>query len=301
MDAQPKLTLLRTARELVREHNFDGQSLREAIPYLNEFNGKTFVLKIGGSVLNDVMSDQGRLPELVSDIVFLKKVGIKTILVHGGAKQMDARMKAEGLVPEKVRGLRVTTPRVLELAHEVFVDISNSIKKEIERLGYQSVVLHKDSGLVKSVQRDPALQCVGEPVSVDVAQLHSLDDDVIPVIPAVTASADDNAPGYNVNADDVASAIAAGISAEKLILMTDIEGVLDANGQLLSSLSETEVQALIEDGTIHGGMLPKVGSCLNALAGGVHKAHIIKGDDRAFMDEILTDHGCGTEFVNLSV
>lgn len=289
----PHLTLLKTARELVK-NQFTG-SLHEAIPYINAFNGKRFVLKIGGSVLNDL----SLLPYLIEDVVFLKKVGIDVILVHGGSRQLNDAMGKKNLTNESKNGLRVTSPEVLELASEVFAEISLTIKNEIENKGYKGIIFGRTSGLVKSKQIDVSrgLGLVGVPQTVEVSFLNSLADDVIPIVSSVTAGINPGDKGFNVNADDVAGIIAAKISAEKLILMTDVEGVLDENGQLLSSLSVSQVEELITKKVIHGGMIPKVQTCLDALRGGAHKCHIIKGSAHSFMDEILTDSGVGTEFV----
>ncbi|QWR78689.1 acetylglutamate kinase [Candidatus Magnetomonas plexicatena] len=291
----PHMTLLKTARILVKKHNFTGQGLREAIPYINAFNGKRFVLKIGGSVLNDL----SLIPLLIEDVVFLKKVGISVILVHGGARQLSEAMTARNLPVEVKDGLRVTSAEALELAAEVFMEISQAIKTEIETNGYKGAIFGRDSGLVKSTQIDPAagLGFVGVPESVDVALLSALAKDVIPIVSAITAGVSARDIGFNVNADDVAGIIASAITAEKLILMTDVDGVLDASGQLLSTLTVSQVEELIAQKVIHGGMIPKVQTCLNTLRGGTQKCHIIKGSARSFMDEILTDRGVGTEFI----
>lgn len=293
----PKLTLLKAARELARVHKMEGPSLREAIPYLTQFNRKTFVLKIGGSVLNSVDETNQGIKNLVDDIVFLKKVGIKTVLVHGGSRQLDARMRDMGLTPEKINGLRVTSPEILEVANEVFLRISTQIQSEIESLGYKGLILGKDTGFVSSTQKSVELRCVGLPTDVNTGIIQSLADDVIPIVPAVTAALDKLFNGYNVNADDVASIIACKTKAEKLILMTDVDGVKDDDGEIRSSLTPRQAKALIDSGVINTGMVPKVQACLDALTSGVNKAHIIRGDGQSFMNEILTNRGVGTEFV----
>ena len=290
-----QLKLIETARELAKKHHFIGPRLDEAIPYINVFNGKCFVLKIGGSVLNDL----SLLPYLIEDIVFLKKVGIDVILVHGGSRQLNEAMEKRNIINKSKNGLRVTSSEVLELAAEVFAEISLTIKDEIENKGYKCAIFGRTSGLVKSEQIDSSfgLGLVGVPKAVEVSFLNNLADDVIPIVSSVTAGINPGDKGFNVNADDVAGIIAAKIEAEKLILMTDVEGVLDENGQLLSSLSVNQVEELIKRKVIHGGMIPKVQTCLVALRSGVQKCHIIKGSAHSFMYEILTDSGVGTEFV----
>jgi acetylglutamate kinase len=296
INTMPQLTLLKTARELVKKHNFSGPRLHEAIPFINAFSGNHFVLKVGGSVLDDM----NLLPYLIEDVVFLKKVGISVVLVHGGSRQCNEAMKSKNLTVVSKEGLRVTSSEVLELAAEVFAEISLAIKKEIEKNGYKGIIFGRETGLVKSKQIDPSLGLgfVGVPQTVEVSFLNSLADDVIPIVSAVTAGTNPGDIGFNVNADDVAGIIASKITADKLVLMTDVEGVLDENGQLLSSLTVSQVEELIAKKVIHGGMIPKVQTCLNALRGGAHKCHIIKGSANSFMDEILTNTGVGTEFIN---
>ena len=287
-----KLVSIKTARKLLKEHNLS--ELRAAINYINAFSGKRFVLKIGGSVLNDL----SLLPSLVKDLIFLKKVGVNVILVHGGSRQLNQAMLENNLQVKLIRGLRVTSAEVLELAATVFAKISYEIKTEIEKHGYHCEIFGRDTGLVKSEQIDiPELGFVGVPRTVKVSLLNNLADNVIPVVSSVTAGTKSGDIGFNVNADDVAGIIAAQIGAEKLILMTDVEGVFDQNGTLLSSLTISQVEELIEKKVIHGGMIPKVETCLNALKNGVQKCHIVKGSAHSFIDEILTDEGVGTEFV----
>ena len=290
----PGLTLLKTARELSEKHAFSGPRLREAIPYIQAFSGKRIVLKIGGSVLNDL----DLLPYLVHDVIFMKNVGIKVVLVHGGSRQLNQEMVNQKLSVTHVDGLRVTSEKVLNLAADVFYGISLKIKDEIEKNGYKCAIFDRNSGLVKSKLKDPKMGFVGEPQEVDISKLDVLSEDVIPVVSAITSGINPGDIGYNVNADDVAGAIAGAIKAEKLILMTDVDGVMDKDGQLISSLSVSEVHDLIDKGIIHGGMIPKVSTCLNALDKGAGKCHIIRGGVDSFINEILTDKGVGTEFVS---
>ena len=290
------VSLIQAARKLVREYGVKGDLLHQAMPYLNSFKDKTFVLKVGGSILDSMLVDNQRLVELINDIVFLKAVGINIIIVHGGGKVLDAAMNKAGITPTKINGLRVTTEPVAQLAKQVFHGISTAIQEHITVAGYRCQIFDADSKLVQSSQLSVDLQAVGKPREVDVSLFNPEDPDLIPVIPAITASYDGRYALYNVNADDVASAVASAVNAEKLILMTDVEGVLDEQGDLISTLNEQQVANLIQQGIIKSGMLPKVQSCLKALDNGVHNAHIIKGDHRSFMDEILTDQGVGTLF-----
>ncbi len=288
-----KLVLLETARKLAEQHDFDGAALREAIPYLEAFQGKKFVLKIGGSILQD----ERLIPALVSDVAFLKRLDINVILVHGGARQLDRRMQALGMKPSKRNGLRVTSQEVLELANEVFLEISRMVRDAVAHRGYQGIIFDRSSGLVRSRRKNAELGYVGAPVQVDASLLDQLPAEAVPIVSAITSGLEDGEPGYNVNADEVASAIAGAIRAEKLILMTDEDGVKNADGVLLPSLTGQQAAALIESGVIHGGMIPKVKACLEPLQHGVSKSHIIRGDADSFINEILTDAGVGTEFV----
>ena len=225
-----KLILLETARKLAEQHDFDGQALREAIPYLQAFQGRKFVLKIGGSVLQDELL----IPSLVSDVAFLKRLDINVILVHGGARQLDRRMQARGLQPSKRHGLRVTSAEALELANEVFLEISRVIVDAVAQRGYEGVIFDRASGLVRSRQKNPELGYVGEPVSVDASRFEQLPATAIPIVTAITSGLQADEPGYNVNADEVASAIAREIRAGKLILMTDEDGVKDEQWQVVA-------------------------------------------------------------------
>ena len=288
----PGLTLLKKARELSEKHAYSEPRLREAIPYIKAFSGKKIVLKIGGSVLNDLTL----LPYLVDDIVFMKKVGIKVVLIHGGSRKLNQEMVKRKLSVQHVDGLRVTSAEVLNLAADCFKEISLMIKNEIEAHGYKCAIFDRSSGLVKSKLKDPKLGFVGEPQFVDTSKIELLGNDVIPVVSAITSGTAPSDIGFNVNADDVAGIIASSLHAEKLILMTDVDGVMDENGALISSLTISEVNELIAKGVIHGGMIPKVSTCLTALKNGAGKCHIIRGGVDSFINEILTDKGVGTQF-----
>ena len=285
-----KIVSIKTARELLKEYELS--ELHAAINYISAFSGKRFVLKIGGSVLND----PSLLPYFVKDVIFLKKVGISIVLVHGGSRQLTEAMTKNNLQVQYIRGLRVTSAEVLELAAKVFSEISHDIENEIEKHGYHSQIFGRETGLVKSEQIDiPELGFVGVPRTVEVSLLNNLAENVIPIVSSVTAGIKTCDIGFNVNADDVAGIIASKIGAEKLILMTDVDGVLDEKGNLLSSLTVSQVEQLIAKKVIHSGMIPKVETCLTALKNGVQKCHIVKGSKHSFIEEILTDEGVGTE------
>lgn len=276
--------------------------LIEALPYIKAFFGKTLVVKYGGKA----MVDEELKRAVILDIILMHYVGMRPILVHGGGPQIDQAMNRAGLKPKRIGGLRVTDPETMRIVEQVLVgEINQEIVSLINQHGGSAVGLSgKDGGLIKARKASPVkgievvdLGLVGEIVHVNPVILRTLEKDgFIPVV-APTGFSEDGAT-YNINADLVAGELAAALSAEKLILLTDTDGILDKEGKLLSTLNRGEVEGLIEDGTISEGMLPKVQACLIALNGGVRKTHIINGTiPHALLLEIFTQRGIGTEIV----
>jgi acetylglutamate kinase len=290
-------TAAETYRELEFKDRFYGPRLREAIPFINQFRGKDIVLKLGGAALD---AQPSALSAFVENVVFLKNVGINVVLVHGASKQLDAELTRDGIKTYKINGLRVTTQQILGYAQRVFSDVSKSISAAIKKRGYRTFILDWNSGLIKSEKIDAALGMglVGLPKKIDIDGLRCLADDVVPIISAITGSVDDETQALNVNADDVAGAIAGALRAEKLILMTDEDGVCDKFHNLISTLRTSQIESLIQGRTIAGGMIPKVRTCAEALKKGVNKCHIIKATADTIIDEVLTKEGVGTEVVN---
>ena len=277
--------------------------LIEALPYIKAFFGKTLVVKYGGKA----MVDEELKRAVILDIILMHYVGMRPILVHGGGPQIDQAMNRAGLKPQCVGGLRVTDPETMRIVEQVLVgEINQEIVSLINRHGGSAVGLSgKDGGLIKARKASPVrgseevdLGLVGEIVEINPLILRALEKDgFIPVV-APTGFGEDGAT-YNINADLVAGELAAALSAEKLILLTDTDGILDKKGRLLSTLNRKEVEGLIEDGTISEGMLPKVQACLTALNGGVRKTHIINGTiPHALLLEIFTMGGVGTEIIS---
>lgn len=277
--------------------------LVEALPYIKAFFGKTLVVKYGGKA----MVDEELKRAVILDIILMHYVGMRPILVHGGGPQIDRAMKRAGLKPKRVGGLRVTDPETMRIVEQVLVgEINQEIVSLINCHGGSAVGLSgKDGGLIKARKASPVkggegvdLGLVGEVVEINPSILRTLErDGFIPVV-APTSFGEDGAT-YNINADLVAGELAAALSAEKLILLTDTDGILDRDGKLLSTLNRGEVEGLIEDGTISEGMLPKVQACLTALHGGVRKTHIINGTiPHALLLEIFTEKGIGTEIIS---
>ncbi len=279
--------------------------LLEALPYIRRFNGKTFVIKYGGKAMVDQELQSG----FAEDIALLKYVGINVVVVHGGGPQIDRLLERLELESRFVRGMRVTDEATMDVVEMVLGGkINKQIVTLINRHGGHAVGLSgKDGELllarkllvrVEEAGRPPEtvdIGQVGEIVKVNVAVIRSLDAaNFIPVIAPVAVG--ENGESYNVNADIAAGKIAEALAAEKLILLTDVEGIKDGNGELLRTLSSEQVAQLIQSGVIGQGMIPKVECCVEALRGGVKKTHIIDGRKRhAVLLEIFTEEGIGTE------
>lgn len=290
----------RAMRELIEKANV----LHEALPYIRRFHGKTFVIKYGGHAMIEPHLRDG----FARDVALLKYVGINPVVVHGGGPQIDQMLAAMGVVSERIEGLRVTDDRTMEVVEMV---LGGKLNQEIVSLvcqhGGRAVGLSgKDDGFMRGVKVqqmktkkgalvDPGR--VGDVARVDPAIVHQLmNGGFIPVIAPIAV--DEHGASLNVNADTVAGAVAAALSAEKLVLMTDIEGVKDRDKKLVSHLTAADVSRMRAEGVIEGGMIPKVQCALDAVASGVGKAHIIDGRvEHAVLLEIFTDRGIGTEIV----
>ncbi|MCH7914362.1 MAG: acetylglutamate kinase [Deltaproteobacteria bacterium] len=281
--------------------------LMEALPYIRRFYGKTFVVKFGGRAMVD---DQLK-SSFAQDIVLLKYVGINPVVVHGGGPQIDKILERMGIVSRYMHGMRVTDPETLDIVEMVLVGkVNKEIVGLINRQGGMAVGLSgKDGNLILarkmnvSVASDGEaheiidLGMVGEIIEINPTVINTLDENkFIPVIAPVGVG--EQGETYNINADLVAGHIAESLGAEKLILLTDVEGVKNKKGDLLSTLKIRQACRLIEDGVVAAGMIPKVRCCIEALEGGVGKTHIIDGRVKhAILLEIFTEEGVGTEVV----
>lgn len=268
--------------------------LCEALPYMKKYAGETFVIKYGGNaMIDDELSRQ-----FAEDVVLLKQVGINPIVVHGGGPQIGKMLNRLNIESNFIDGLRVTDADTIEVAEMVLSgSINKSIVADINAAGGKAIGLSgKDSNLVKAKKKsgDVDLGFVGEPKKINPKILEtSLQSGMIPVIAPIAAGK--KGQTYNINADTMAGAIAGAIKARRLYLLTDVAGVLNADGDLLTELTEVDVENLMADGTISGGMIPKVGTCLNALKGGARAASIIDGRVmHAVLLEIFTERGAGT-------
>ena len=279
--------------------------LMEALPYIRAFNNKTFVIKFGGNA----MVDSALSHSFALDIILLNYVGIRPVIVHGGGPQIGEFMDRVGMKTEFVNGLRVTDRNAIDIVEMVLVGkINKEIVGHINQNGGKAVGLSgKDGNLLMAEKiwlkdrNDPSkkvdIGMVGEVKAVNPNVINTLDtDQFIPVIAPLGAGKDGET--YNINADTAAGEIASALKAEKLILLTDVEGVKDKNDKLFSTLTEQETEKAIETGEISGGMIPKVNCCCKALDKGVSKAHIIDGRvEHAVLLEIFTDVGIGTQIV----
>jgi acetylglutamate kinase len=277
--------------------------LTEALPYIRAFQGKTLVVKYGGAA----MEQAALKAQFAQDVLLLRLVGIRPVIVHGGGPQIGALMKRLGKEPRFVGGMRVTDEETVEIVEMVLVGkINKEIVGLINHHGGRAVGLSgKDGNLIrarKRLHRAPDgelvdIGLVGEVQSVNPEPIRLLEDNgFIPVIAPVAVG--DGGDTYNINADLVAGDVAAALAAEKLIHLTDVQGITGEDGRHVSTLTKREAERLIKAGVIDGGMLPKVESSLRALAGGAQKAHIIDGRmTHAILLEVLTKEGIGTEIV----
>ena len=273
-------------------------TLVEALPYIRRFAGKVVVVKYGGNALAGT-SEHDALALFAEDIVLMRLVGMRPVVVHGGGPQITALMAKLGKVTEFRNGLRVTDAETVDIARMVLIgQVNPQIVSAINVHGNYAVgVSGEDAGLIKASARDPQLGYVGDVRAVNPAVLHGLmNDEFIPVI--ATIGTDDHGQAYNINADTVAGAIAESLGAEKLVYLTDIEGLRrDVNdaASLIRQVTADELEQLVSDGTIAGGMIPKVDSCVHAVRNGVNRAHILDGRiAHVLLLEIFTDSGIGT-------
>ena len=268
--------------------------LIEALPYISEFRGKKVVVKIGGVA----QEDEHLRRRFAEDLILLDWVGIDVVVVHGGGKQITRMLDRVGQEARFVDGQRVTDAATLEVVEMVLGGTLNSeLVRLVNHLGGAAVGLTGcDGGLARAVITRPELGLVGDVTTIDRTVLDRLLTDFIPVIAPLAVGAGGQA--LNVNADVFAARLAQALGAEKLVLLTDIAGVLDRDRNLIPTLTGREARALIADGVIAGGMIPKVEYALAALAAGVHKVHVIDGRlEHALLLEIFTRDGVGTQLV----
>jgi acetylglutamate kinase len=276
--------------------------LAQALPYIRKFHGKTMVIKYGGNA----MTDPALQADFAEDVVLLKLVGMNPVVVHGGGPQIETALNRLGKKGEFVQGMRVTDDETMEVVEWVLAgQVQQDIVGLINQAGGKAVGLTgRDGGLIRAQKlkmldnqnpdKEHDVGFVGDIVSIDPSVVKALQDDAfIPVISPIGFGVDNES--YNINADVVAGKLATVLKAEKLLLLTNIPGVLDKNGQLLTDLTAREIDELFADGTISGGMLPKIAGALDAAKSGVNSVHIIDGRvPHALLLEILTEQAFGT-------
>lgn len=272
-------------------------TLSEALPYIQKFNGTKIVVKYGGSA----MLDETLKYNVIRDIAMLKLIGLKPIIVHGGGKEISKWVSMIGKEPEFINGLRVTDAQTMEIAEMVLSKVNKGLVQMMQKLGINAVgISGKDAGLMTVQKKFPGgkdIGYVGDVTKVDSNILDTLiDNDFIPVIAPIGSSQEFES--YNINADDAACAVAKAIHAEKLVFLTDIDGVyLDPNDKdsLISEMDVAEAKSFIEKGIVGGGMLPKLANCIDAIENGVSRVHILDGRvEHCLLLEFFTEKGIGT-------
>ena len=273
------------------------QTLVEALPYISAFSGKTIVIKYGGNAMNDPST----VRTIMQDVAALKIVGVKPILVHGGGPEINSMLSRVHIEPKFSSGLRVTDESTMEIVQMVLAGkINKNVVSLLCTLGVKAVGLcGKDAGLIRVKKYEPSgndIGYVGEIVSIDSSLIDALSADYIPVISSI--GADENGKSYNVNADTAAGAIGGALGAEKLIFLTDIDGIRRKPNDpesLISRITVGEIEELIESGDINGGMIPKVRGCIDAIKHGIKSVQIVNGTiPHSILLELFTDSGVGT-------
>lgn len=275
--------------------------LVEALPYIQRFNGQTAVIKYGGSA----MTDETLKKSVIQDAVLLKLVGIKPVIVHGGGNEITSWMKKTGVEAKFYDGLRVTDKDTLDIAEMVLGKVNKELVSMVEKLGVKAIgISGKDGNLLtveKYMPNGHDIGNVGIIKKVDVSIINDiLDNDYLPIIYPI--GKDENGEGYNINGDHAACAVAKALKANKLVFLTDIEGVYqdpDDRNSLISELYASDAKKLIENGSIQGGMIPKIKSSIDAVENGVKRVHILDGRIlHSLLLEIYTDKGIGTALLS---
>ena len=276
--------------------------LAQALPYIRKFHGKTIVIKYGGNAMTDPQLQE----DFAEDVVLLKLVGMNPVVVHGGGPQIEAALKRLGKEGKFIQGMRVTDAETMEVVEWVLAgEVQQDIVGLINAAGGKAVGLTgRDGGLIRAKKlkmldlKDPSIEHdvgqVGDIVAIDPSVVKALQDDAfIPVVSPIGFG--EKNESYNINADVVAAKLATILKAEKLMMLTNISGVLNKEGQLLTELTSRQIDELIADGTISGGMIPKIAGAIDAAKSGVNAVHIVDGRvPHAMLLEILTDQAYGT-------
>lgn len=279
-------------RDMNRDWIATAETLSSALPYLQRYDGATVVIKLGGHA----MGSDAAMDGFARDIVLMQQVGVNPVIVHGGGPMINAMLDKLGIESTFVDGKRVTDQATVEVVEMVLSGLVNKrIVQAINAQGGMAVGLSgKDANLMICDQTDPALGFVGTPVDINTKVLQNLfDTDMIPVIAPLGAGR--NGETFNVNGDTVAGAIAAALTADRLLLLTDVSGVKTGDGEVVTELKTSQIRDMIDDGTIAGGMIPKTETALKAIEGGVRAVVILDGRaPNACLLELFTEHGAGS-------
>ena len=275
------------------------KTLLDALPFIKEFSGEVVVIKYGGSAQTSPQLKE----KFAEDILLMYLVGIKPVIIHGGGKKITEMLDALSIETKFIEGQCVTTKEVMRIVEMILSgEINNEITSMINSHGAKAIgISGKDAHFITAKAKDfTKWGLTGNITNVNADVISNLiAENFIPVIAPIAAGEEMGHPGFNINADLCASYVAKAIGANKIIFLTDTEGVLNKDKELLSTLTQDEIQALKNDGTIHSGMVPKVDACLEALNGGVTKAHIIDGRlEHSMLLELFTSDGIGTQIVS---
>lgn len=275
-----------------RDNAAIARTLNEALPYLTRYDDAIVVIKLGGHAMG---SDEG-MASFARDVVLMRTVGINPVIVHGGGPMINQMLERLGVKSEFVRGKRVTDAETLQVVEMVLAgEINKRIVQAINSAGGRAVGLSgKDADMITCEQTDPELGFVGTPSQIDTRLLQSLfRDEMIPVIAPIGTGTQDET--YNINGDTAAGALAAALKADRLLLLTDVAGVKDSTGEVVTQLSASQVRKLTDEGIIAGGMIPKTETALDALEAGVRAVVILDGRvQNAVLLELFTSHGAGS-------
>lgn len=279
-------------QDMSRDWIATARTLSEALPYLQRYDDAIVVIKLGGHA----MGSDAAMESFARDVVLMQQVGINPVIVHGGGPMINTMLDKLNIQSEFVNGKRVTDDKVIDVVEMVLSgSVNKRIVQAINQQGGRAIGLSgKDSNLMLCTQTDPALGLVGTPSNIDPSVLKTLfDNDLIPVIAPLGAG--EKGETYNVNGDTAAGAIAAALKADRLLLLTDVAGVKDANGNVLTELTAAQIRQMTQDCVIAGGMIPKTETALAALNGGVRAVVILDGRaQNACLLELFTEHGAGS-------
>jgi len=279
-------------RDMNRDWIATAKTLSEALPYLQRYDGAIVVIKFGGHA----MGDDAAMDTFARDVVLMRQVGVNPVIVHGGGPMINEMLDKLGIKSEFVNGKRVTDAATMDVVEMVLSGrVNKRIVQAINAQGGRAVGLSgKDANMVTCEAADPALGLVGKPVEIDAGILHTLfRDDAIPVIAPLGAGR--GGETFNINGDTMAGAIAGALKADRLLLLTDVDGVRDASGDVVTELTAGQIRTMTADGTISGGMIPKTETALAAIEAGVRAVVIVDGRaPNAALLELFTEHGAGS-------